>query len=356
VNAFKVLELYAGKLASSVLRGRKLPSAFIVRKHRTKKLFNILKMKVTRIFMGLFLSIVFMSCNNDYDEISIIQPSTNLIVMEAEGGEKEITFTHGDWSISEVLNKNGNVNIHGDIYSQNGEIIQENKTLALEDQGKLVADWNDKDFVITRETPSSLKIEVLENSTGEEFNFALVLNSGQEIKKINVTQKISQGYKFDGIEFILKEGDGDSLFVKKSTNFKFNIPESQSFTFSPYEGIDIHNQSHFESMEKDAFIWLKNDSISVEVPTSIYNEEIYFNGKKRLFSNVSSITPHGFEGTETITIPAGQSAFSTEIEYRKRKVSYELRLINNRTAEKKIIEGKWIEIAPTGRYSIKWKD
>ncbi|EPR71290.1 hypothetical protein ADICYQ_0516 [Cyclobacterium qasimii M12-11B] len=139
--------------------------------------------------------------------------------MEAEGGETEITFTNGDWNISEVLNKNGNVNIHGDIYSQNGEIIQENKTLALEDQGKIVADWNDKGFVITRKTPSSLKIEVMENSTGEEFNFALVLNSGQVIKNINVTQKISQGYKFDGIEIILKEGDGDSLFVKKRHKF-----------------------------------------------------------------------------------------------------------------------------------------
>ncbi|GEO23798.1 hypothetical protein CQA01_43320 [Cyclobacterium qasimii] len=276
--------------------------------------------------------------------------------MEAEGGETEITFTNGDWNISEVLNKNGNVNIHGDIYSQNGEIIQENKTLALEDQGKIVADWNDKGFVITRKTPSSLKIEVMENSTGEEFNFALVLNSGQVIKNINVTQKISQGYKFDGIEIILKEGDGDSLFVKKGTNFKFNIPESQLFTFSPYEGINIHNQSQFESMEKDAFIWLKNDSISVEVPTSIYNEKIYFNGEKRLYNNVPSITPQGFEGTETITIPAGQSAFSTEIEYRKRKVSYELRLINNRIAKEKIIEGKWVEFAPTGEYSIKWQD
>jgi len=313
-------------------------------------------MKVTRIFMGLFLSIGFMSCSNDDDEMSIIQPSTNLIVMEAEGGETEITFTNGDWSILEVLNKNGNVNIHGDIYSQNGEIIHENKTLALEDQGKLVADWNDKGFVITRETSSSLKIEVMENSTGEEFNFALVLNSGQEIKKINVTQKISQGYQFDGIEFILKEGDGDSLFVKKGTNRKFNIPEPQSFTFSPYEGINIHNQSHFESMEKDAFVWLKNDSILVEVPTNIYNEEIYFDGEKRLYSTVWSINAHGFEVMESITVPAGQSAFSTEIEYHRRKVSYKLRLINNRTAEEKIIEGKWVEIAPTGRFSIEWQD
>ena len=314
------------------------------------------KKKFPRVFIGLFLSIVFMSCSNEDNEMSIIQPSTSLIVMEAEGGETEISFTNGDWSIAEVINKNGNVNIHGDIYLQNGEKIQENKTLVLEGQGKMVADWNDKGFVISRETSSSLKIELMENSTGEEFDFTLVLNSGQEFKKINVTQKKSKGYKFDSIEFTLKEEDGDSLFVKKGTNHKLNAAVSMEFTFSPYDGINIHNQSHFESIEKDAFIWLKNDSLLVDVPTSIYNNEIYFGGEKRLYSTIWSINPHGFEKMETITIPAGQSTFSTEIEFHLRKISYKLRLINNRTAEEKIIEGKWVEIAPTGEYSIEWQD
>lgn len=313
-------------------------------------------MKFTLIFIGIFLAIGFMSCSNAENELSKIQPSTNFIEMNAEGGETEISFTNSDWSISEIINKDGNANIYGNIYSQNGEIIHENKALRLENQGKMVADWIDKGFVITRKIASSLKIELKENSTGVDFNFTLVLNSGQEIKKINITQKKSQGYKFDSIEFKIKEEDGDSLFVKKGDNHKFNLVASMEFTFSPYNGINIYNQSYFESIEKDAFVWLKNDPISVKVPTSLYNNEIYFGGEKRLYSTIQSINPHPFDELKKIIVPAGQSSFTTEIEFRRRKVSYELRLINNRTAEDKLIKGKWIEIAPTGKYSIKWQN
>jgi len=310
-------------------------------------------MKFKIIFIGLFLSLGLISCSNDKDEMTSIQPSTNLIEMEAEGGETEISFTNGDWSITKVINKEGNVNIIGDLYAQNGEIIQNNKILVLKDLGKIVANWENKGFTITRETSSSLKIKLNENSTGESFNFTLVLNSGQEI---NVTQKKSQGYEFSNIKFNTNEEDTDSLFVQKGVTYKFNINEPQSFRFLPYDGLTIQNQSRFESLENDAFAWLEGDSIMIKVPTNIYNDEIYFDGEKRLYSNIWSINPHGFEEMETVAIPKGQSSFSTEIELRKRQVSYRLRLINNRTLEEKIIEGKWIEIAPTGKFSIHWQD
>jgi hypothetical protein len=310
-------------------------------------------MKFKIIFIGLFLSLGLISCSNDKDEMTSIQPSTNLIEMEAEGGETEISFTNGDWSITKVINKEGNVNIIGDLYAQNGEIIQNNKILVLKDLGKIVAYWENKGFTITRETSSSLKIKLNENSTGESFNFTLVLNSGQEI---NVTQKKSQGYEFSNIKFNTNEEDTDSLFVQKGVTYKFNINEPQSFRFLPYDGLTIQNQSRFESLENDAFAWLEGDSIMIKVPTNIYNDEIYFDGEKRLYSNTWSINPHGFEEMETVAIPKGQSSFSTEIELRKRQVSYRLRLINNRTLEEKIIEGKWIEIAPTGKFSIHWQD
>jgi hypothetical protein len=311
------------------------------------------KNKFTRIVIGLFLSIGFISCSNDDTEETTIQPSTTLIEMEAEGGDTEITFTNGDWNISKVINKEGNVNIAGDIYSQNGEITQKNTTLVLNNLGKIVANWKNKGFTITRETSSSLKIELNENSTGESFNFALVLNSGQEI---NVIQKKSEGYKFSSIKFSIKEEDGDSLFIQKGTTYNFNIQEPNSFTFSPYSGITIQNQSRFKSLKEDAFTWLEKDSIKTPVPTSIYNNEIYFGGEKRLYSNIWSINPVVFEEMETVAIPKGESSFSTEIELRKRQVSYTIRLINNRTAKEKIIEGKWIEIAQTGKYSIQWQD
>ncbi len=66
-----------------------------------------------------------------------------------------------------------------------------------------------KGFVITRNTPTSLNIELKENSSGEDFNFTIDLQSGDESKKITIEQKKSQGYNFKSIEYALKENDGD---------------------------------------------------------------------------------------------------------------------------------------------------
>lgn len=313
------------------------------------------KNKITRTLIGLFLLIGFISCSND-DEITNIQPSTSLIEMEAEGGEAEISLTNGNWHISEVINQQGDVNIQGNTYSRDGEMIKENSILSLDDQGKIEAVWDNKSFIITRDTPSSLKIMVKENSTGEEFGFNVVLQSGEEFKEIKVNQKKSQGYQFDSMEFSLKEEDGDSLFVKKGRTYRFNIQTSQEFSFSPYGGIDVHNQSNFISSEKDAFVWIETDSVMLEVPTDIYENEIYFNGEERLYSKHSSINPHGFEEMHTVTIPPGESVFFVEQEWRKRQVSYNLSLTNNRTGEEKIIEGKWIEVAPSGEYTTQWQE
>ena len=106
----------------------------------------------------------------------------------------------------------------------------------------------------------------------------------------------------------------------------------------------------------DAFFWFKNDSIMVEIPGAIYDGELVFNGNESLYNSYSSKHPHGFENRETVTIPGGESGFSVELQWRKRKLSYSLHLINNRTGEEKVIEGKWFEVAPTGRYKIIWKD
>lgn len=297
---------------------------------------NIYKFK--GILIGLFLSFALTSCSND-DEVSSIKPSTQLIEMEAEGGATAVSFSSANWYIAAVLNHNGDVNIQGETYSQDGELTKENSSLSLEGQGKIEALWNNKGFIITKNSPSSLKIWLKENSTGEEFGFTVIIKSGGEVKEIEVFQKKSQGYEFDSITYSLKEEDGDSIFVKKGTTvYNFNIPEPQEFSFSPYGGIDVHNQSTFHSNEEDAFVWLKKDSIMLEVPTDIHNNKIYRNGEKSLYSEYSTKKPHGFEAMETVTVPAGKSAFFTEQEWRKRQVSYKLRLINNRTREEKKVD------------------
>ncbi len=53
----------------------------------------------------------------------------------------------------------------------------------------------------------------------------------------------------------------------------------------------------------------------------------------------------------TLEIPGNKVNFYLELEYRKRTVSYQLTLINNRTQDEKLIEGR-IETTPTGKFNI----
>ncbi|MDN3593717.1 hypothetical protein [Zunongwangia endophytica] len=304
--------------------------------------------------LTFLFSFLLFSCSSDDDnEISQIQPSKTSIEMEAEGGDAEVSFKQAEWYISEVINKKGDVNMHGDIYAEDGSILRENTVLSLENQGKIMLNWPDRGFTITRSTPTLLKIHLNENSRNQDFDFALVLTSDEETKEISVHQKVSQGYTFNKIEYYLQQEDGDSLFFRNGMRRKFDILNPQSISFSPFGGIDIQRNTQFLSEENDAFIWLKNDSIRVEVPTSIYEGEIYFNGEKNIYTSEVTPKPHAFDTMETLEIPAGESLFLTEIEFRKRQVSYQLHLTNNRTNEEKVIEGKWIETAPTGNYSTK---
>lgn len=320
-------------------------------------ILKLKKMKLLRLFILIFLSIFFISCTSvDDRNISQIHPSTSLIQMEGEGGSKEVFFTRSDWRIAGVNNTNGDVRISGNRYSDDDELVRENYTLSLEGVGRIEAFGENKGFVITRTPFNSLNISLNENSSGEDFNFRIDLQSGDESKTITIEQKKSQGYNFKSIEYSLKQNDGDSIFIRNGTAYKFNIPSPQEFSFSPFTGIEINRKTFFKSNEKDAFVWLKNDSIKVRVPSSIHNEQIYTDKEQEVYTNLTKKFDYISDQMETVTIPSGKSEIYTLLQFHKRTISYTLYLINKRTGEEKTIEGKWVEIAPTGKYYIKWKN
>ncbi|WP_071146053.1 hypothetical protein [Bacteroides ihuae] len=306
-------------------------------------------MEPEKLFKFLFflLSILSgVSCSNDD---SLIKPSTSFVSMEGEGGESVITFDNADWTIARVINKDGNINLTGNIYSKDGELLSESTPLTLSGLGSMESIWSDKGCRIVRDTPTSLKIILNENMTDDDFNFIILLQLGQEEKEITVQQKKSEGYTFDKIEYALNEGDGDSIYTGESKRSSFNYSEPFELTMDAM--IDILQKSYFESTESDAFLWTDNDSILVKTPSSIYNGTIYYANVKSVYNNLVSKKPLTYKVTETMTIPAGKLKLETEIEYRRLKVSYLLTLINNRTGEKKTIHGKWIDILPIGSYS-----
>lgn len=135
--------------------------------------------------------------------------------------------------------------------------------------------------------------------------------------------------------------------------YTINYPMSTPFSFSPYNGPDIMKTSYFESNDPIAFSWIAKDSVLVPVPQVIDENEIYLSQDKKLYGAITR-TPYIKENDDMVTleIPGNKVNFYLEPEYRKRTVSYQLTLINNRTQDEKLIEGKWIETTPTGKFNI----
>src|SRR5699024_4914097 len=202
--------------------------------------------RVLFIFCSVWCLVSIASCEKDESK-SRINPSSSMVVMEGEGGRMDISFDDGSWEIIYVVNQKGDVRISGNSYDLSGQMIRENDVLSLEGTGRLESFWRDKGFQIDRPELNSLEIFLKENGSGEDFHFFIVLQSGDQIREIEVRQKPSLGYDFDRIEYHLKEGDGDSLFWKRGTKVISEYATAHELTFSPFNGIDVDKNAYFES-------------------------------------------------------------------------------------------------------------
>lgn len=312
-------------------------------------------MNIKHLSICIFALILISLFSCSKDDVSLINPSSSQLNFEGEGGQESISFKSGNWKIKEVINQDNNHNVFGNIYSSDGKLIEENKVLRLDGLGSLEAIWSDKGFTIERDVETSMIVRLDENFTKENFGFIIYLESGNETKQVSVNQKPSQGYEIKSIKYTIGSSGRDSIFVEKGNihSFNNNSSEEHSLLLEPFNG--VFEFSQFVSNEKGAYPWTQTDSTMVEVPTQIIDDEVITNDRKSPYSNEITKKESRFkENTVEINIPQGQFKFVVELEYRKRRVSYTLQLMNNRTNENKIITGEWIETAPTGNFKINW--
>lgn len=300
--------------------------------------------KKKALFICLLLLVIF-SCNKkELDE----QPVT--IRMEAEGGEEDVQL-RDSWQIAGIINRNGDVQMWGDIFSADGKLIAKNKQLKLDTTGILENSY----FRIAFLQTDLIKVILKENNAEIARHFVIVLQRADKTKEISVSQSISQGYTFGGIEYTLQEGDGDSLYKKTAhriTLKNHGVSAGASVSFDPLGGSALAKLSYFESKDEDAFMWLKKDSVKVRIPDIFANQLLLT--PNQVIYGVSTQTPSRSNIIETVKndIVNGETSYYTEVEFRKRTLSYTLTLINNRTKNHKYIAGKWIEHAPTGNYKV----
>ncbi|ODS86529.1 MAG: hypothetical protein ABS46_00925 [Cytophagaceae bacterium SCN 52-12] len=196
-----------------------------------------------------------------------------------------------------------------------------------------------------------IQVTLLENTADDAFSFTIVLKKGNETKEISVEQKVSQGYTFRDITYALEDGDGDSLYARYGTRYEFNLVSPRQVSVNPFGGIDVLRTAYFESGARDAFSWIRNDSVQVPVPLEIRDGSPVLSEPRDMYGAVAS-EPYSPDAVALVDVPAGGASFRSKQEWRRRRISYRLTLTNNRTGEPKEITGKWIEQTPTGRYEI----
>lgn len=293
-------------------------------------------MKIFKLGLVLFLFLFSSSCSDDEDIVSNI-------TIELDGDSEFLTqrFATGDWKIERVENRDRNQRIVGDIYDEQGNLVGENTSLELDGLGVLDANWGDKGFKLTRKTDLELEIEVYENTTGEEFDFAIILTQGGEKKEIWVSQKNSQGYTFESIEYFLSEDDGDELSWINVAKYQYTMIDPQIVFINTFSGFYQPSKSFFSSKDSYAFSSLAGKLPKVSVPADIVDGKIYLSSREVVYGEVTNEDVDVTDIQDAIEVPSGFSEFRSQVEWLERQVSYRVKMKSIRTSQIKTVEGKW---------------
>lgn len=301
-----------------------------------------------RLTLIFFLALV--SCQKTADRE--ITPDIILFEIVGDGCESTAELGAGDWRIIGVINKEGDKRMFGNAYTLEGELISENRPLELDGLGMLESFGENRGGNIIHQVPGSIHVSLPPSGSGRVYSFVIVLFNGHETRGIAVEQPQSAGYSFERIDYYLDEGDRDSIYVRRNAaEYAFNQSTAQSISLNPIAGTSTVN-SFFESDECDAFSWLVEDEVEVPIPANIFEGDISFSEQKRVYGAISN-EPYESNMTITLPTPTGQSRFVSDIEWRHRRVSYELTMTSKSGGESKVVLGKWIETSPTDVYEIR---
>lgn len=322
---------------------------------------KIKKIMAERKIWGIWLLSLFVCCLAACDDQDDVQeqiiPSVEELVLSGEGESALISFVKPDWQITAISTLDRDFQIWGDIYDTEGKLVRSNALLALDGLGKLESSWTDCGFVITRDNIHTLKVEVLENSGEEDFGFIITLESGTQMKEITVSQGKSEGYEFEKIEYALIPGSYKKIWHPNG-HFTFTNQTGQASELVRYDPFqNQYNNFTFESEDPQAFTWLKDQLLEVEVPGGVWNGELFYNHEKVPYRNMTTKLPLRFSvGEVPISVPQGNSKCHFELEYTEYKAAYRIYVTNKKTGVEKIREGIFTSSSPDGTYKLVWED
>lgn len=308
-------------------------------------------MKFRSAFLIYMLLLSFVSCDKSTEGPGVIE--NKQINIEAIGGEYTFQLGESNWKIVGVVNNDNNVRLFGDKRKLDGEIIESNRPIFLDDLGIIESLTVYRGLQIIRENHKTLRVILSENKSVSPFSFRILLEAESGTSEFLVEQAGSKGYSFEKIEYFLDDTDRDSTYVRHNVmTYDFNHIEDKTVHIFPFAGLN-ELTSHFESSDPEAFMWLADTTLHVPVPVLISNDKITVTDYGNVVYGLVTNVPFKPDFQVAVNTPAGRSVFATDIEGRHRRVSYKLTMESRETGLSKEVFGKWIEVGPTGVYEIK---
>lgn len=313
-------------------------------------------MKRISILSALYLCMValpFTSCSDPEEPEIIICLPDKALVFESTGGTKELPIALDNWEVAVVLS-NSQTFVFGDIYDENNNLIQENSPMKLTGPGRMTSNWDYRGFTFTRTSDNKLILDIHENFYDEGFTYDLLLTSGEYSQRIPFEQKKSAGYSFEKITYTLSPGDGDSIYTARPNNMIDIITNqtNQIIEVIQYPLFGVAETVIFTSEDriKD---YLGQNSVEVDIPSTVYNDKIYFDSKQVIYDYYRKELPAPFNDiSESCFFKPGKTTSTTFAEFRQTKVSYTVTYINKETQDTYEVKGKFIRVVPTGKYEL----
>lgn len=248
-----------------------------------------------------------------------------------------------------MVNNDGKVTMFGNIFDADGKETQTNTKLTLAGLGALESGQSvaEGGFAIYRKTLNTLTIETGLNG-GDAYSFSIIVERLGETMEIVVNKEKCKGFTYEGIQYFLTDGDGDSFSAVKGNSFPFNIPTATDWL------INYSQNYPTTSSYSTTTVWYNNEKPTLNVPTAIdmQNKSVTLSTNKFVYGDLEE--DNILKWDLTVSLPAGESKFYLGARCRTRQVSYILTLKSIQTGKTRNVTGKWTQLFYISDNSVVW--
>lgn len=302
--------------------------------------------------LSLMVLVIFTcSCQKD-NESDPSEESERDIVISGYGGSVNVDLGTGSWKIQRVRNTRANADLFGDILYPNGKTMRSNVLLKMDALGAIQTSGSDWGIKVAQLSPGIFEISMLENTRDENLHIALNLINENQSYTIRIEQQVSAGYDIQDIVYFLDQHDGDSVFMRNSLmTYTFSKLSAGTVEISPFGGANVSVNRRFVADNQSTVSPKALENLRLPIPQDIIDGEVVISEKQQKHGEIVNQT-YQSDVMDKVQVPSGNSKYATNIEERRRRISYKMSLKKKASDEVKEVFGKWIEKSPTGQYQV----